>query len=57
VLDTERDTYDRNAAEKTECQMQNGYLNTPDKDPYDVHYDSETSAVVRAGSHLMSEWP
>lgn len=57
MLDSERDTYDGNAAEGSERQVEQGDLDASYKYPDHIHYDCKASAVIGTRHNFMTERP
>ena len=57
MLKTERNADDRHTEHDSKSQMGEGYLDSAEDDPDDVHAHRQTSAVLRTCLHLMPERP
>ena len=57
MLETERDTDDGDAADKTEDEVRRGDLPPPQQDPKHIHEYAEAAYGVVSVHNLGSEWP
>ena len=57
VLDTERDTDDRDAADEAEESMEGCDFDSSYEDPEHVHQYRKTAAVIGIGLYLAAERP
>ena len=57
MLESERDSYDGDAADDSETDVKKGYLQTSEDDPDYVHENGETASVVGVGVYVTAERP
>lgn len=57
MLEAERDAYDGDAADDAETDVEEGNLQSTEKDPDYVHEYGETASVVGVGVYVTAERP